>query len=125
LSADEFTASLQLYSPVMQITESQNGNWTVLNLNGKVDNEGAEILQKILTPYMTGGLVGLDFSQVEYITSSGFRVLMVAYREQTSRGGRLLLGNMNAHVRGYFDVAGLSPHFKVVQNIYDVIAAPV
>jgi anti-anti-sigma factor len=107
----------------MQITESQNGSWTVLNLDGKVDNDGSEILQATLTPLLTGGHVALDFTRVEYITSSGFRVLMVALREQTARGGRLLIGNMNSDVRGYFDVAGLSPHFKVVQDIYDVIAA--
>ena len=108
----------------MQINESRNGEWTVLHLNGKVDNEGSETLQKVLLPLVTGGQIALDFSDVEYITSSGFRVLMVAFREQTAKGGRLLLGNMTSHVRGYFDVAGLSPHFKVVNSVYDVIAAP-
>ncbi len=72
---------------------------------------------------MKGGEIALDFSKVEYVASSGFRVLMLALREQTARGGRLLVGSMTEDVRRYFEVAGLSSYFKVVPDIYGVINA--
>jgi anti-anti-sigma factor len=107
----------------MQITELSKGNWTILNLDGKIDNEGADILQPKLLPLMKGGQVALDFTKVEYVTSSGFRVLMVALRQQTSCGGRLLVGSMSKDVARYFEIAGLHTYFKLVPDIYSVINA--
>lgn len=107
----------------MQITELSKGNWTVLNLDGKIDNEGAEILQGKILPLMTGGKIALDFTKVEYVTSSGFRTLMVAFREQAAKGGRLLLGSMSKDVSRYFEIAGLHTYFKLVPDIYTVVEA--
>ena len=107
----------------MQITESKIATWTVLTLNGKIDQAGAEELKAALAPHLTGGLVALDFTQVEYVTSQGFRVLMQALKEQSAKGGRLLLGNMSESVRAFFDMAGLSTVFKVVHDIHVVIRA--
>ena len=107
----------------MQITESKIAAWTVLTLNGKIDQAGADALKAALAPHLTGGLVALDFTHVEYVTSQGFRVLMQALKEQTAKGGRLLLGNMSEPVRMFFDMAGLSTVFKVVHDIHVVIQA--
>ncbi len=107
----------------MQITDLPKGNWTVFKLDGKIDNEGAEILQTKLVPLLIGGKIALDFTKVEYVTSSGFRVLMVALREQTAKGGRLLLGSMTKDVSRYFEIAGLHTYFKLVPDIYTVVDA--
>ncbi len=108
----------------MQITESKKDSWTVLTLVGKLDQEGSAQLREALAPHLTGGQVALDFSQVEYVTSLGFRVLLQAFKEQHAKGGRLLMGNMSQPVRMFFDVAGLSVTFKVVHDIHEVIGAP-
>jgi anti-anti-sigma factor len=107
----------------MQISESKKDAWTVLTLDGKIDQEGSVQLKEALAPHLTGGLVALDFSKVEYVTSLGFRVLLQAFKEQHGKGGRLLLGNMSQPVRMFFDVAGLTVTFKVVNDIYEVIGA--
>lgn len=108
----------------MQLAESKAADWTVFTLNGRLDQEGAAELKVALAPHLTGGRVALDFSQCEYVTSVGFRVLMQAFKEQHAKGGRLLMGNMREPVRQFFDIAGLSVTFKVVHNIHDVIGAP-
>ena len=105
----------------MKITESKIGTWTVLTLAGKIDHIGAEELETVLLPKMTGGAVALDFRAVDFITSSGFRVLMRAERDQEAKQGRLLLGNMRDAVRSIFDVAGLSQYFKITHDIAAVI----
>ncbi|MES2692972.1 MAG: STAS domain-containing protein [Verrucomicrobiota bacterium] len=107
----------------MQIAESKQNAWTVLVLTGKVDQEGSAQLKAALAPHLTGGLVALDFTNVEYVTSVGFRVLLVALKEQTAKSGRLLLGNMSEPVRSFFDIAGLSTTFKVVHDIYPTVTA--
>jgi anti-anti-sigma factor len=108
----------------MKVTQSKQGTWTVLGLSGKIDHAGADELEAVLLPLMNGGAVALDFKGVDYITSSGFRVLMHAEREQDAKKGRLLLGNMSGAVRFIFDTAGLSQHFKIVHELSAVISAP-
>jgi anti-anti-sigma factor len=107
----------------MQITESKQNNWTILALNGRIDQDGAAALKTAITPHLTGGLLALDFTNVEYVTSVGFRVLLTSLKEQTAKGGRLLIGNMSESVRSFFDIAGLSTTFKVVHDIHATIAA--
>ncbi len=105
----------------MKISESKQGTWTVLTLVGKIDHVGAEELEPVLLGHMQGGAVALNFSGVEFVTSSGFRVLMRAEREQDAKKGRLFFGNMRDAVRQIFDIAGLSQHFKIVHDIASVI----
>lgn len=101
----------------MKISESKQGTWTVLTLSGKIDHAGADELEPVLLPQMRGGAVALDFGGVDFISSSGFRVLMRAEREQDARKGRLVFGNMRDAVRQVFDVAGLSQHFKITHDL--------
>ena len=108
----------------MKVTQSKQGAWTVLALTGKVDHAGADELEAMLLPLMSGGSVALDFRGVDYITSSGFRVLMHAEREQHAKKGRLVLGNMTSAVRYIFDTAGLSQHFKIVHELSAVLNPP-
>jgi anti-sigma B factor antagonist len=106
----------------MNITESKLGGWTVLTLTGKLDHTGADGLEFRLLPLMTGQPVALDFTGVDYITSSGFRVLMRAEREQDAKKGRLVVGNMRESIKHIFDTAGLSQYFKIVPDIRSLTA---
>lgn len=101
----------------MKVSHSKHGAWTVLALTGRLDHVGAEELEPVLLPLMRGGAVALDFGGVEFVSSSGFRVLMRAEREQAAHQGRLLLGNMATPVRYIFDSAGLSQHFKITHDL--------
>jgi anti-sigma B factor antagonist len=101
----------------MKISESKQGTWTVLTLTGKIDHLGAEELEPVLLGHMSGGAVALDFAGVDFITSSGFRVLMRAERDQAAKRGRLVLGNLRDSVRNVFDVAGLSQYFKITHDL--------
>ncbi len=101
----------------MNITTSAHGDWTVLNLDGKIDNAGSEALKSALFPLLTGGNVALDFARIEYVTSSGFRVLLQAEKEQRAKGGRLVLGNMMPSVSNFFEIAGLHTVFKIAPDL--------
>lgn len=107
----------------MTITPSAQGDWTVLTLVGKIDNAGSEALKAVLVPLLTGGLIALQCSEVEYVTSSGFRVLMQAEREQRLKGGRFVLGNLSASVAKFFEIAGLHTLFTIVPDLNAALAA--
>ncbi len=101
----------------MQITKSEQNNWVVLTLVGKLDNTGAEQLESELAPLLTGGAIALDFKEIEYVTSSGFRALMIGLKKQTAHQGRFVLANLTEPVRRYFDIAGLGRVFTFADNL--------
>jgi len=107
----------------MTITTSTTGAWTVVSLVGKIDNAGSEELRAALFPLLTGGAVAIDCTGVEYVTSSGFRVLMQAEKEQRLKGGRLILGNLSTPVSSFFEIAGLHTLFKIVPDLQAALTA--
>ena len=105
----------------MTITQTKRGEWTVLHLQGRLDEAGARALKEWLAPLLQGGALALDFVATEYVTSSGFRVLMTAAKEQKARQGRLVMGNLSESLRHFFDLAGLAPIFGIVDHLEEVI----
>ena len=55
-----------------------------------------------------------DFGGVEYIASSGLRVLLSAQKAMSAKGGRMLVAHPNEMVRGVFEVTGLDAVFEIV-----------
>ncbi len=108
----------------MQIITATRGPWTVLALDGKLDNAGSDTLRAVLLPILaSGGSVALDFARVEYVTSSGFRVLLQGEKEQRLRGGRLLVGNLSPALRNFFEIAGLHTVLRLVPDLEATLAA--
>lgn len=105
----------------MTITTSSHGAWTLLTLAGKVDNAGSEALKAALFPLLAGNKIAIDCTEVEYVTSSGFRVLMQAEKEQRAKGGRLVLGNLSTPVSSFFEIAGLDTLFDIVPDLKSVL----
>lgn len=58
--------------------------------------------------------IEFDFSSLEYISSAGLRILMMAQKAIMTRGGKMTVVNPNATVRGVFDITGMSSIFTIV-----------
>jgi len=76
---------------------------------GQIDHANAQVLQRALEPILSAtdganGLV-LDFSRVEYISSMGLRVLMMAAKQMRARGARIAVGALRPVVKEIFDIA--------------------
>lgn len=107
----------------MHITKTEQGKWVVLTLVGKLDNSGAEQLEGVLAPLLVGGHLVLDFKEVEYVTSSGFRTLMVALKQQSAKQGQFVLAQMSDPVHRFFEIAGLGRVFKFADNLETLVKA--
>ena len=78
--------------------------------DGQIDHANAQVLQQALEPILSAppadtlALV-LDFSHVEYISSMGLRVLMVAAKQMRARGSRIAVAALGPTVKEIFDIA--------------------
>ena len=79
-----------------------------ISLEGRLDTMTAPDLETQLTASL-GGVENLvfDLSKLEYISSAGLRVLMIAQKGMSSKGGVKVI-NASEDVKEIFDITGFS-----------------
>jgi anti-sigma B factor antagonist len=94
----------------MQITQVQSDNVTILRIQGRIDASAAEpFKEKVLSAIGDKSTrLLLDFGQVDFISSMGLRVLVIAARRVAAVGGKLLFCRLEGPVREVFELAGFS-----------------
>lgn len=98
----------------VQFRASQvNPEITVLSLSGRLDAETVEAatpaVQSALQQSARGMVV--DLRQLDFISSAGFRMLLVVYQEAERAGKALALAHPQPAVYKIFKVAGLDTKF--------------
>ena len=85
----------------MKVREDRDGDIVVLEPQGRIDSTTAPLLGERLTAVLTGGgtRLVLDFQHLEYISSAGFRVLLLAAKHAEAAGSRLVLCGIKGKVR--------------------------
>jgi anti-anti-sigma factor len=109
----------------MEMHEEQMSGVTALAVKGRLDSTTAPVFgQKleaiVATPHSR---LVLDFGHLEYMSSAGFRVLLVAAKRAEEVGSRLVLCGLSAKVRQLFDLGGFLDLFTIVRSRDDAIAA--
>jgi len=91
---------------IMTITKKQNGTTLEIALEGRLDTTTSPELEKELDDVLDGveELI-MDFSNLEYISSAGLRVLLSVHKALHNKG-RMKVVNPNEIVREVFEVTG-------------------
>ena len=95
---------------MIDISEDRRTDAVVLALSGKLDATTAKTFEdKILAEIDSGDRrFVIDLSQLEYVSSSGLRFLLLAAKRLHSTDGKIVLCSLKEHVRQVFDLAGFS-----------------
>lgn len=110
----------------MVMHEELVGSAALLAPQGRVDSATAPMLGERLDGMLGGtpaGAVVLDLSGLEYISSAGFRVLLVANRQARSSGVSLHLCGLSDKLRQLFDLAGFLGLFTIHAQRAEAVAA--
>ena len=92
----------------MKITTKQNGTTLEIALEGRLDTMTAPELEAELNKSLgSSESLVLDFSQLDYISSAGLRVLLSAHKVMSARNG-MTVTNVNEVVQEVFEVTGFS-----------------
>ena len=92
----------------MVITREQAGTTLVISLHGKLDTAAAPEAEIALQPLLKaqGKDILIDCTDLEYIASSGLRLLLSVLKQAQSVGSRVTLKNVNEVVRDVLDLTG-------------------
>ena len=87
----------------------QNGEH-VVSISGRVDTITSADLEVAVSAIWAEPAITLvfDCAQMEYISSSGLRVVLKAHKQVTAAGGKFILRNLNREVRSVIDLTGFS-----------------
>lgn len=98
----------------MTITKTVNDGKLTLAPQGMIDTANAPAFdtEMEIAVTETKNLV-IDFSQVEYISSSGLRVLLKAQKKMASIGQMVLI-NVNETVKEVFELTGFTNVLTIV-----------
>ncbi len=92
----------------MTMTGKQDGAALEIALSGRLDTVTSPALEKELAGSLDGvTALTLDFSELEYISSAGLRVLLSARKAMAGRG-EMKIVNANETILEIFDVTGTS-----------------
>jgi anti-sigma B factor antagonist len=107
----------------MEIIEAKQNDITIIELTGRLDTLSSSSLEDKLLETINNNQskIIIDFSQLDFISSSGLRVLLTAGKQMKSAQGNLVLCSLKDHVKEVFDVAGFSMLFKMFASQEDSI----
>ena len=84
----------------MNIYKKREADRLVVTLEGRLDSNTASKLEEELLPFLNGVReLKLDFSFLDYLSSAGLRVLLMAYKRVHSQGGSMKLTHVNDTIR--------------------------
>ena len=110
----------------LTLSSEQRGKVWVLFIRGKIDQLSADEFHRQLKRYLAhcgvdGQSLVLDLSGVEYVSSAGLRIFMLASREVKPRQGKLALAGMQCVVKEIFEISKFSMLFPIHDRVEDAL----
>jgi anti-sigma B factor antagonist len=101
----------------MNVKLANEGEKVTVYISGSVDIPGAESLKKTFNQIAeTNPLpkeVWVDFGEVNFIGSSGIGKLLLFYKKFTSKGGKVMIVNLNKEITALFKAIKLDKLFNI------------
>ena len=98
----------------MQFKINQVEDELKIDVEGRLDTKTTPELEAALEDTsLDVSKVTFDFDNLDYISSSGLRLLLVVYKEMAKRGGTMVVINANESIQEVFEATGFDGIFDV------------
>ena len=99
----------------MDIKKTADGGTMTICVSGRLESMTAPQLDAEIQalPEEAKELV-MEIPELEYVSSAGLRVFLLAHKKMKSRGGTMKISGANASVKKVFDITGFSPILNFV-----------
>lgn len=104
----------------MEVTTQKFPHCEQLSIKGRVDSTEAPRLEQALKGVIGRGVYKLviDMSQLEYMSSAGFRALAEAQRQMMHhQRGEVVLTQVPGNVLEALSLVGFTEHFKILDPV--------
>ncbi len=109
----------------METSQTHAEGVVIINAQGRIDSNTAKAFEDRLLGAIatTDPRMVVDCSQLDYVSSAGLRVLLMAAKRVKAAKGMLALAGLKPHVQEVFDVSGFSSIFSIQAGRDAAVAA--
>lgn len=102
----------------MQLIEHTEGDIVVVEPRGRIDSATANEFGDHLSKLLNAGRhhLVIDLHSITYISSAGFRQLLIAKRSIQGKAGKLALCGISGEVKRLFDIGAFAELLPVYQT---------
>lgn len=95
--------------------KEQNGS-VLATVSGRLDTPAAVKAQQEINPLLEQAdkEIVLDCKDLEYISSSGLRLFLTIRKETASKGGKVIIENINDEIKKVFMMTGFFNLFEII-----------
>jgi anti-anti-sigma factor len=103
----------------MDIVESRSGGAVTLAVTGRLDNATSPAFEERVLAHIGAGDTRLiiDLSGLDYISSIGLRVFMLAAKRLAPLGGRMVVCALTPPIKQVFEIAGFPRIFPITATL--------
>jgi anti-sigma B factor antagonist len=107
----------------MEINERRTADIVTLSLSGKLDTTSAKAFEEKILGQIESGerRIVIDLAQLDYVSSAGLRVLLLASKRLSGANGKIALCSLKDQVKEVFDIAGFSSIFSIHGSHEDAV----
>ncbi len=111
----------------MDLAPRRYADTVVLRPAGRINHVSSEDFKGALAPFLSRCAAGqdqivLDFAALEYISSAGLRVLMLARKQAKAQGGTLVVAGLAAVVKEIFEISKFTMVFDIFPDVRAALA---
>ena len=103
----------------MDINHVNEGEITIVTVNGRLDANTAPVADKIIKKILKGDCLRMlfDFRMLDYLSSSGLKVILGTAKELKRKEGQIVLCSLSNFVKEIFVVSGLNSLIPITESI--------
>jgi anti-anti-sigma factor len=100
---------------MIDITSREASGVTVVDIEGKMNTEASPDAEKFVNALLEDGVINLlfNFERLDFVASTGLRVILSTGKKLSKIGGRLVLCSPNLTVMDVLKMSGFSKMFNV------------
>jgi len=93
-----------------------NAEEILIALGGELDTQAAQSFATDMQPVMAEAEkhITIDFSQLEYISSTGMRTLLLLQKTAEAKGGKVTITGMSEDIRQIFQMTGFDQMIEIL-----------
>lgn len=107
----------------MNIVEEKHDGVSAFRVQGRLDSNTSPEFEKRLFDAMANGARRfiVDFTDLDYISSAGLRVILKATKALKREEGRIVLCGMQDYVKEVFEIAGFDSFLPIAPNFAEAL----
>jgi anti-anti-sigma factor len=109
----------------LEITTRETPEARILELDGRLDSDGAGVAEAPLLALLDGrAIVLVDLAKVVFVGSAGLRVIIKAAKQMKAAGGILKFCGASAGVAKVFEISGLDSLLDLHDDATSALQSP-